>query len=79
MKLLVLLAVIAVAVMLWQSARRRERGASRQEQAPPPAATGPQDMVKCAHCPVHLPRGEAIEGPAGRLYCSAEHRRLSEG
>jgi uncharacterized protein len=31
-------------------------------------------MVCCPVCSVHLPRGEAIAGPDGRLFCSQEHR-----
>jgi uncharacterized protein len=31
------------------------------------------DMVRCAHCGVHLPKGESI--PAGEnFFCCVEHR-----
>jgi len=76
MKYLLLLAVIAVALMLWRSGRRAQAPGQAQRKAPP---AGAQDMVKCARCPVHLPRGEALAGRDGLLYCSTEHRRLSEG
>jgi uncharacterized protein len=33
-------------------------------------------MVSCAHCGLHLPQPDALEGEGGRHYCSAEHRRL---
>lgn len=33
------------------------------------------DLVRCAHCGLHLPRAEAV-GAGGRLYCSEEHARL---
>jgi hypothetical protein len=33
-------------------------------------------MVECAVCGVHLPRGEALPAPDGRLYCCDEHRKL---
>lgn len=36
---------------------------------------GASDLVRCAQCGVHLPRGEARLA-AGRIYCSAEHARL---
>ena len=39
-------------------------------------APGPQAMVACAHCGLHLPQPDAVEGEGGRHYCSAEHRRL---
>jgi uncharacterized protein len=35
----------------------------------------PGDLVRCAHCGLHLPRSEA-HGAGGRLYCSEEHARL---
>jgi len=35
----------------------------------------PGDLVRCAHCGLHLPRAEA-HGAGGRLYCSEEHARL---
>lgn len=77
MKYLLLLAVIAVAVMLWRSGRRRAQASGRTRAEAPSASA--QDMVQCARCPVHLPRGEALAGRDGLLYCSAEHRRLAEG
>lgn len=35
----------------------------------------PGDLVRCAHCGLHLPRAEA-HGAGGRLYCTEEHARL---
>lgn len=32
-----------------------------------------RDMVKCAHCGIHIPADEALEQD-GRYYCSPEHR-----
>jgi uncharacterized protein len=32
-----------------------------------------RDMVRCAHCGIHIPRDEAIEH-RGETYCSPEHR-----
>ena len=76
MKYLVLLAVLVVAYLLWRNARLAER-----RDAPPPpgrAGAGPQEMVSCSVCTVHLPRSEAVAGGDGRLYCSPEHRLLGE-
>ena len=77
MKYLVLLVVLVVAYMLWRNARL----ARREEQArrPPPAAPapgGPQDMIRCPVCSVHLPRADAVADARGALYCSQEHRLL---
>ena len=35
-------------------------------------------MVSCPVCSVHLPRGDAVAGADGRLYCSQEHRLTAE-
>ena len=76
MKYLLLLALLVVAYLLWRNARIGR-------EAPPPAGHAgpgvPQEMVRCPVCGVHLPRGDALAGPDGRLYCSPEHRRLRAG
>ncbi len=38
----------------------------------PPQGTQSQDMVRCAHCGVHIPKSESIERD-GRTYCCIEH------
>ncbi|WBY03739.1 PP0621 family protein [Ramlibacter tataouinensis] len=70
MKYLLVLAVLAIAYLLWRGARTRAIG--RQSKGP---AALPQDMVRCPVCSLHLPRPDAVPGASGRLYCSAEHRR----
>ena len=76
MKYLILFAVLAVVYLLWRSQQRRAQAASQPPPAPPSPAdsASPQDMVSCPVCAVHLPRGEAVADPQGRLYCSPEHR-----
>jgi len=32
-----------------------------------------EDMVRCAHCGVHLPKSESILA-GGNFFCCAEHR-----
>jgi uncharacterized protein len=68
---LILLAV-AVAVLVWL-VRRALRGPRDGRAAPPGAGDGV--LVTCAHCGVHLPRGEA-RGADGQFYCGEEHARL---
>jgi len=63
-RLLLIIAVIAVVYLLLRSFRK---------QAPGQAATAAEDMVRCAHCGVHLPKGESVEA-GGQFFCSAEHR-----
>ena len=36
-----------------------------------------EDMVKCAHCGVNLPRSEAIYS-GGHFFCTPEHQRLGK-
>jgi uncharacterized protein len=78
MKYLVLIAVIVL--VLWHlrtnsraSSSASASGAARKGAAP----GGPQEMIECPVCKVHLPRTDALAGPDGRLYCCAEHRERS--
>ena len=71
-----LIFVLAVVALLWllRSTRRRVQ--------PPPApkapdATEPQSMVRCEHCGVHLPQGEALPGRGG-VFCGEPHRMAYE-
>ncbi len=85
MKLLVLIAVLAVAYLLWRNKRLGGApGASRtsgmagaadaaRDRARPAA---PQPMIACARCGLHLPREDALDDGRGRLFCSAQHRDL---
>ncbi len=76
MKYLVVLFVIAVAIWLWRRSRREEADETRR--AAPPPVGAPQAMVRCAHCGLHLPLGDAIAGPGDRVYCSAAHRSAAD-
>lgn len=71
MKLLLILGLVLVGVWLWRSSRETPR------QRPPPANATPQEMVRCAHCGLHLPASEAVQGKKGR-YCSPEHLLRAE-
>jgi uncharacterized protein len=76
MKYVVAIAIVFVIIWLIRASGRREaRDAERSAARPPPTAAAlPQDMVECPVCHVHLPRGEALPGPDGKLFCCAEHR-----
>lgn len=75
MKFLLFLVIVLLGVWLWRSGRRSDKPSRPETSAPPPA--GPQDMVRCARCGVHLPHNEAVVGRIG-LYCSDEHRLQTE-
>jgi len=70
-RLLVLILIIVLAVWL---VRRALRGTSTKTDVRKQAESQ-QQLVRCAHCGVHLPRGEARQA-GGALYCSDEHARL---
>ncbi len=74
MKYLLLFALLLVAYLLWRNARLRGPGAAPRQRGARHA--GPQEMVSCPVCGVHLPRSEAVPGARGVLYCSNEHRLL---
>ncbi len=67
-----LLLAIVVAVVWWLAKGfRRQGGSKRARQAAPP-----ERMVRCSHCGLYLPLGEAVRD-GERYFCSAEHRRLA--
>ncbi|MCU0926076.1 MAG: hypothetical protein MUF44_08550 [Hydrogenophaga sp.] len=76
MKYLLVIAVVLVAFWVWRNNRLGDRDASRPP-TPPRAPQSPAIMVACAHCGMHLPSVEAVQGQHG-VYCCHEHRRLSE-
>ncbi len=70
-KYLLLLAGVLVLYWIIRAGfrRRAERdAASRQNKIVD------DDMVRCADCGVHLPRGESLT-VRGQFYCSPEHQR----
>lgn len=72
LKILLLIAIVFVALAVFRAYQR--------SLARPPSTereTGPEDMVKCAHCGVNLPRSEAIYS-GGDFFCTAEHRQLGK-
>ena len=69
-KLILLLCLGLLAYLAYKGFRPSSRN---NEQVPP--QQGPERMVACARCGVHLPESEALEGDGGR-FCSDEHRRL---
>ncbi|HXU93484.1 MAG TPA: PP0621 family protein [Gallionella sp.] len=63
-RLLFLAAIVVVIYLLIRSFRK---SAPRQEDS------AAEDMVRCSHCGVHVPKGESVQAD-GRFFCSAEHR-----
>lgn len=73
MKYLLVFAIVFAAIWLWRSNRQAPRDDTVQPGRRNVAM--PQDMIACAFCDLHVPRTDALPGPGGLLYCSAEHRR----
>lgn len=69
------LLLILVGFAVWAVLRAYQRSLDKP-QAPTRAQTV-EDMVKCAHCGVNLPRSEAIYS-GGDFFCTPEHRQLGK-
>jgi uncharacterized protein len=58
---------LAIAIVVYLLIRSYRKNVPRQD------ITITEDMVRCAHCGVHLPKGESILA-GGNFFCGAEHR-----
>lgn len=67
------LLALAIVVLLWLLRRALLRSGRKADLQEHPTTEG--ELVRCAHCGVYLPRGEA-RGAGDALYCSEEHARL---
>ena len=70
----ILLLVLGLALAYW-ILKSYKRKLDRRAKTP---TTGAEDMVRCAHCGVHLPRSESLKTNEV-FYCSADHRRMHQG
>ena len=68
-KLIFLVLAVALAWVVYKAYRK----SSMRDR--PPRAAAPEDMVRCAHCGVHLPRSES-HARDENFFCSEEHLRL---
>jgi uncharacterized protein len=66
-RLIFFAAIVAIVYLLLKSYRKPL----------PKVDTPAQDMVRCEHCGVHLPKQESIQAD-GRYYCSDAHRRAHD-
>ncbi len=71
MKFVLLLLVLVVVGLVFFGRRRAVPPPDKPTARKP---DGPQAMLACAHCGVHLPQAEALMDAAGRPYCSEAHR-----
>lgn len=72
-----ILILILLLILYWWARRaladrhRRKPGAHKRKGN----KAGPERMLACAHCGVHIPESEGVQDASG-FYCSDEHRRL---
>lgn len=76
MKFIVLVAVILIAAWWWRTGRKLppENGGRTSRSW---SGRRPQEIVRCAHCGVHVPLSDAVATRTAH-YCSIEHRRIAE-
>ena len=70
-----ILLLIAIGLVVWALFRSYLRSLNKPPVSTPESVV--EDMVKCAHCGVNLPRSEAIFS-GGDLFCSSEHQKLGK-
>ena len=66
-----LLFFIVVMVVVYRLLKSYRKQLSSEEEIAPSEA---EDMVRCVHCGVHLPKREGIMA-GNEYYCSEAHRR----
>jgi uncharacterized protein len=59
--------MLAIALVVYLLIRSYRKNVPQQDK------TVTEDMVRCEHCGVHLPKGESILA-GGNFFCCAEHR-----
>ena len=59
--------LVAIAVVVYLLLKSYRKNVPRRD------STLVEDMVRCEHCGVHLPKGESILA-GGNYFCCAEHR-----
>lgn len=75
LRILLVTAAVVVLVAMLRSALRRSQRRDEAPAPPPPAEPARvEQIVACAHCGVHLPRGDALAAPDGTLFCGEPHR-----
>ena len=64
--------LVLVVILVYWLLKAYRKGIDRRAD-PQKTITG-EDMVRCDHCGVHLPRSESVT-TRGRYFCSTEHQR----
>ena len=64
-----LLFFVAIAAVVYLLLRSYRNNSATPPQSPPRT----EDMVRCAQCGVHVPKGESVQAH-GKNFCCAAHR-----
>ena len=64
-----LLFFVAIAAVVYLLLRSYRNNSATPPQSPPQT----EDMVRCAQCGVHVPKGESVQAQ-GKNFCCAAHR-----
>ncbi len=67
-------AFVGLVIFLLLKKKLGNRSLPGDKPSSPPTV---EDMVKCAHCGVNLPRSEAIFSQ-GEFFCTPEHHQLKQ-
>ena len=70
-----ILLLIVVGFVVWGLIRNYQRSLNKPTERAGEKAV--ENMVKCAHCGVNLPRSEAIYS-GGDFFCTPEHKQLGK-
>ena len=70
-----ILLLLVIGFVVWGLFRSYQR--SLNPPTTPANKQTVEDMVKCAHCGVNLPRSEAIFS-GGEFFCPPEHQKLGQ-
>ena len=74
----IVLLLAGVAALVWLLRRAFDPKADRSDAGRVEPKPEVDELVRCAHCGVHVPRIEA-QTRDGRHFCSHEHARLGGG
>ena len=70
-----ILLLIVIGFVVWALIRNYQRSLNKPAAGTDEKAV--ENMVKCAHCGVNLPRSEAISS-GGDFFCTPEHKQLGK-
>ncbi|MBA4741541.1 MAG: hypothetical protein H2060_02385 [Azoarcus sp.] len=70
-----ILILILLLILYWWARRALADRHRRKPGKRKGTKTGPERMLACEHCGVHIPESEGVQDASG-FYCSDEHRRL---